>query len=121
MKQYKPQLTKSNSWEEIENWYQELIEHGIKFEPMLELIKHIRDSDLQKRIYAYTSVHKLVVGIYGEIEWNREALHIEFDTETRKWFFTYQSKPSEPIKFKKIYNEELGITKFNQFINLIKW
>ena len=121
MDKYKPKYNKSKSWLEIENWYVELIEHGLKFEPMLKLIQHIRNSNLNERLFAYTSIHKLVIGIYDEIEWNREALHIEFDTDNRKWFFKYLSKPYEPIEFERTYNEGLGIEKLEQFIKNINW
>ena len=121
MNKYKPQLTKSRSWREIESWYLELIEEGLKYEPMLKLVNHIQITNLDKRLYAFTSLHKLVIGIYDEIEWNKEALHIEFDTETRKWFFEYRSKPNEPVEFERSYNESLGIEKLEQFINYINW
>ena len=121
MKKYNPQLTKSISWEEIEKGYLQLIEHGLKFEPMLNLVNHIQNSNLNERLFAFTSMHKLVVGIYDEIDWNREALHIEFDSETRKWLFKYRSKPFEPIDFERTYDEELGIEKFDQLIKNIKW
>lgn len=118
---YKPKYNKSRNWEEIENWYIELIEHGLKFEPMLDLVRHIRNSNLHQRLFAYTSMHKLVIGIYEEIEWNKEALHVEFDIEKRKWFFQYRAKPFRPIEFDRIYREEIGIEKFDSFIKGIKW
>ena len=121
MKKYKPTYNKSESWEEIQNWYLELIQSGLKFEPMLNLVKYIRHENLSERLFAYTSVHKLVVGIYEEIEWNREALHIEYDIAEKKWFFLYHSKPNQPIEFERCYDAELGIEKFDQFIKLIKW
>jgi len=121
MKNYNPTYTKSRGWDEIEHWYIELIEHGLTLEPMLDLVKHIRSSKLKIRLYAYTSMHKLVVSIYEQIEWNREALHIEFDLETRNRFFKYWSKPFAESEFERKYSEELGIEKFDQFINYIKW
>ena len=68
MDKYKPKYSKSKSWLEIENWYVELIEHGFKFEPILRLIQYIRNSNLNQRLYAFTSMHKVVIGIYDEIE-----------------------------------------------------
>jgi len=118
---YKPTRIKSRSWEDIESWYLELIEDGLNYEPLLDLVKHIKNTSLDKRLLAYTSMHKLVIGIYDEIEWDREALHIEFDIGTKKWFFKYRSKPNQPIAFDRIYNEDLGIEKFEQFIKYIKW
>ena len=121
MKKYKPQIAKSKSWDEIEKIYLKLIGHGVKYEPMFNLINHIRRTNLNQRLFAYTSMHKLVVGIYDEIEWNREVLHIEFDTETRKWFFKYISKPFESNAYSKMCNEDLGTEKFDHFIKKINW
>lgn len=121
MKNYEPKYNKSASWNEIENWYIELVEHGLQFEPMLDLIKHIRLNYSAYRLFGYTSVHKLVIGIYEKIEWNREALHIEFDTDTRKWFFIYHSHPFEPTSYKRNYEEKEGIKEFDNFIKKIKW
>lgn len=56
MKKYKPSFNKSESWVEIEKWYLELIECGLKFEPMLNLIKHIQKTNLDSRLFAYASI-----------------------------------------------------------------
>ena len=61
-RKYKPQYAQSREWSEIENKYLDLIESGLEFEPILNLVKYIRSSGLKDRIYAYTSMHKLVVG-----------------------------------------------------------
>ena len=52
---------------------------GWKHDKLLELVRHIKSSDLSKRLFAYTSLDKLVISIYDTIEPNREALHISFD------------------------------------------
>ena len=114
-------LVKTNSWEEIEIWCQDLIDHGIEYEPMLNLIQHIRSSGLNERLYAITSLNELIVGIFDEIEWNKEVLHISFDAEQKKWEFKYWPLPNKPFEFERNYNEEFGIEKFDQFIKYIKW
>jgi hypothetical protein len=119
--QYKPQLAKVRPWREIEEFYIELINHGWQVEPMLQLVKHIISSKLSERLFAYTSADKLVVGIYEPMEWNREALHIEFYGQEQKWFFKYHPKPNEPVEFERQYKAERGIEKFNNFIKMIGW
>ena len=88
---------------------------------MLNLVRYIKSSGLENRIYAYTSMHKLVVGIYEEIEWNSEAIHIEFDISSRKWYFKYHPKPNEPIEFERTYKEEQGLSKFQSIIKYLNW
>jgi len=111
----------SSNWSEIRSWYAQLTERDPGFEPLLDLVNHIIDSGMSKRLFAYTSVHKLVVGIYEKIEYNSEALHIEFDIDNSKWNFNFHSKPFEPIEFQRTYNVELGIDKFDQIVKYLNW
>jgi hypothetical protein len=55
------------------------------------------------------------------MEWNREALHVEFDGQTQKWLFKYYPKPKEPIEFEQQYTADNGIEKFDNFIKMIRW
>ena len=118
---YKPQTSKALTWDEIEKHYADLNENGWKQDELLKLIKHIKSSELCNRLFAYTSMDKLVISIYNPIEWNREALHIDFDSQNKNWNFNYFSKPNEKSEFEKKYKESIGIEKFDDFIGLIKW
>ncbi len=118
---YKPQYAQFRQWAEIEEWYSELIDDGLDYVPILNLVKYIRSTELKDRLYAFTSMHKLVVGIYEKVEWNSEAVHIEFDISARKWFFKYHSKPFEPIEFERKYSEDKGLEKFQNLIKYLDW
>ena len=120
-KKHNPQYAESRDWNEIQEWYMELTETNAGFEPILNLVKHINESEFQNIIYAYTSVHKLVIGIYDLIEWNSEALHIEYDLASEQWFFKYHPKPFEPVEFERKYPKDLGMVKFNNIINYLNW
>jgi hypothetical protein len=39
-RKYKPQYAQFREWYEIENWYLELIEGGLDFKPMLNLVRY---------------------------------------------------------------------------------
>ncbi len=56
-----------------------------------------------------------------KIEWNSEALHIEFDVSTRKWYFKYHPKSFEPLEFERAYSEEYGLEKFQNIIKYLNW
>jgi len=120
-KKYDPIYAQSRDWQEIESWYVELIKSGLNFQPILDLVEYIQSSELKNRIYAFTSMHKLVVGIYKKIELNSEALHIEFAISTRKWHFKYHPKPFEPVEFERTYSEEQGLEKFQNIIKYLNW
>ena len=120
-KKYKDQTAIVRSWAEIEQHYINLTKNGWDLKPMIELVQHIIKTKISERLFAYTSMDKLVVGIYNPLEWNREVLHIEFDVHSQKWYFMYYPKPNEPIEFERQYDPGAGLDKFDKFIKLKKW
>jgi hypothetical protein len=120
IRKYTPQYAKARPWEDIEEHFINLFS-GAHKENIALLINHIITTEVSKRIFAYTSMNKLIISIYNPIEWNREALHIEFDIYTQKWSFKYFPKPNEEEEFVRQYPLEVGIQKFDQFIGMVKW
>lgn len=118
---YRPQLIHSSSWKTIEGFYAELAMSGHQIEPLLELVKCIRETELQHRLYGFTSMTRLIISIYEELEWEREALHVAFNPATREWHFTYYAKPFRPAEYERVYAEALGIEKFRQVIRYLCW
>lgn len=118
---YKPQTAMARSWDEIEEHYVDLNKNGWAHDKLLDLVRHIKSTGLGDRLFAYTSLDKLVVSIYNPVEWNREALHIEFDTHNQKWDFKYLSRPNEKPEFERQYPADFGIEKFDKFVSMIKW
>jgi len=118
---YQPSYIKIVPWEEIEKRYVDLISCGWKMESMLNLVKHIKGNNLDKRLFAYTSLDKLIVTIYNPGETGREELRIQFDQHTKRWHFEYYPKPFEPTEMERFYPEEEGINKFCEFIEWLKW
>ncbi len=116
-----PQIVNTVSWELIERHYTDLIANGWLLEPMLSLIKFIKNNDLDKILFPYTSLDTLVVTIYNPAEWHRESIHIQFKQQSETWHFEYFSRPGEPGKVERYYNSEDGISKFSQYIDYLKW
>lgn len=122
MSKNKPQTARVIPWLDIEHRYADLIDdHGWRIEPLYELVKHIRKAKLSERLFAFTSMDRLVIGIYDPMEWNREALHVEFDDRRQTFNFSYYSMPDVPVEFERQYPAEEGINKFDMFIKLMKW
>lgn len=116
---YHPWNAKSQSWDYIENRF--VTDFGGKHLRMIELIQHIKQSGLADRLFGSTSMDKLVVSIYDNIDYRKEALHIEFDLHNDKWHFNYFAMPFQEPEFVRTYSADKGIEKFVKFVNTIKW
>jgi hypothetical protein len=110
---------KAQTWEYIENRF--VSDFGGRHFKMIELIQHIRSSGLAYRLFAYSSMDKLVISIYETIDPRKDALHINFDLVADKWYFLYHAKPYTDPEFEKTYPSEKGIEKFDKFVDMIRW
>lgn len=109
----------AQTWDYIENRYIE--DWKGKHERLVELVRHIKNSNLKDRLFGSTSMDKLVISIYDPIDYRKEAMHITFDLQNRKWNFRYIAMPFQEPEFVRTYDEEMGIEKFDNFIKMIKW
>lgn len=122
VEKYKPQTARPVPWVEIEEHYRNLVEdYNWPIQSMLDLVRYIRRTHLEERLYAYTSHDELVVTIYDIPEWNREALHIHLDPVSLIWKFHYLPKPYESPEGERSYPEQEGISKFVKYIETLKW
>jgi hypothetical protein len=89
---------------------------------MLELVQHIV-SDYSTSLFAFTSLDKLIISIYENIDMRSEALHVSYDRELKKFSFAYFGghSPSSQPEWQRVYNSEDGIKKFDAFIKMINW
>jgi len=118
---YTPQTARVVPWDKIEEYYADLVNHGLTLQSMLSLVRFIRENGFDKRLYAFTSMHKLVISIYDPPEWNREALHIEFDMYSKKIHFRYYPKPFRMTEAENFYPEEDVIPRFSRYMSHLKW
>lgn len=116
-----PLMIQPRSWQDIEDFYVDLTNQGWKHERFVELIQHIRATKLADRLFACTSMYKLLVSIYNPIELQRETLHLTFDIHEQLWHFCYYAVPMREAEFQRRYSAELGVEKFEQFISMIRW
>jgi hypothetical protein len=112
---------KPHSWAVIENHYISLNRHGWGHEKLLELVRHIRSTNISNHLFAYTSLDKLVGSIYDMIEPQKETLEIQFDRSNQKWIFRYFAVPYREPEFARQYDADFGIEKFGNFIKMIRW
>jgi len=88
---------------------------------MVELVQHVRASGLDKRLFGSTSLDKLIISIYDDIDSQKDALNIKYDLIANPWYFEYFAKPFHNAEFVRIYPGDEGIIKFDNFIKLIGW
>lgn len=88
---------------------------------MIELIKHIRSTGLADTLFGTTSLNTLVISNHTPFNFQKEALHITYDTNTNKWHFAYFSQPYQKPEFERTYEQLQGIEKFTNFIQMIGW
>lgn len=118
---YRPQNLKVVSWDEIEDQFNRYFGEQYK-DSIAELVRHIKSTGLSERLFGCRCwMTKLVVGISDPIEWNREALHIEFNIEKDQWHFYYYAMPYREPEFVRYYPKEKGIEKFEYFIKIMGW
>ena len=98
-------VMQSRSWSDIEAHYLNLNRNGWKHERFMELINHIKSLALSKRLYATTSLDTLLISIYDPIEWH----------------FDYYAVPHQKPECSRIYVADMGINKFDNFIQIIGW
>ena len=64
---------------------------------------------------------KLVVTVYDKIDVFKEALHVTYNLQTDKWHFEYYAKPFQDAEFIRTYDSEIGIQKFDDFLQKVNW
>lgn len=68
---------KARSWDEIERRYTDLNNNGWGHDRLLKLVQHIKSTEVSNRLFAYTTLDKLVISIYEVID---EILYLIFDS-----------------------------------------
>ena len=63
----------------------------------------------------------LIISIYENLEYEKEALHITFNSNSNEWHFRYFAVPFKDPEFVRTYTANVGIEKFDSFIKMIKW
>lgn len=119
-KPYQALTAMAVNWNDIRTRYVDLVAHNWPLQSMVDLVNHIIHSGISNRVYAYTSMDKLVISIYEDLEYNREALHIQY-LNPGKVHFEYFPKPFERSEGDRIYPEAEIIKKFDRYIELLRW
>jgi hypothetical protein len=111
----------TQKWSDIEEHFRRLsIEHGFGGE-MLNLVRHIRTTGLADRLFAFTSMHDLIIGSYPELERHIETLHVSYNAKNSAFHLEYYASPTRSPEVTRTYSSEVGLQKFHDFIGYLKW
>ena len=114
--------TKWQSWGSIVKYYESLVDHKWDIEPMVKLVKHIVAA-YSNMLCALTSLDKLIISIYENIDRQSESLHIAYGRDAKKFCFSYfgGNSASKQPEWERTYDAEIGIKKFDDFTKIINW
>ena len=112
---------KAKSSASLESFYADLATSAGWGHEMLDLVRHIGETGLSKRLYAFTSHADLFISIYPEIDRYKEVLRVIFNASTNTYDFEYYSKPTLQPEVSRSYPREVGIDKFSSFIEHLRW
>ncbi|HUS03760.1 MAG TPA: hypothetical protein VMY77_18600 [Chitinophagaceae bacterium] len=87
----------------------------------VSLVRHIKSSEYFYRLFATTSLDRLVVSNSKPLQWKKDMLLISFDTTLNKWHFSYHAFPNYEAEISKTYPAKDGQKKFDEFIENIQW
>lgn len=119
---HKPSLVEAKSWDEIEYFYIDLISKGWPLGDILSMIHFIKaDAQLSNKLFACTSLDKLIISIYNPIELWREAIHIQYNKEKELWNFRYYPQPHHEPEHERNYPGNLLFDKFRDFVHILGW
>ncbi len=111
----------AQKWSDIEERYRKLsVEHGFGGE-MLTLVRHIRTNGMADRLFAYTSMHELIIGLYPELERGIETLKVAFDVKNGNYLLDYHASPALNPEVTRVYSRDVGLRKFDDFIGCLRW
>lgn len=119
---YKALEINAKSWEDIELSYNDLIARNWPVQAIIPLIQHIKNTDfLRRKLFACTSLDKLIISIYNPIELTREAIHIKYHKDKKLWTFKYHPHPYQEVEHERDYPGELLVEKFLSYVDTLKW
>jgi hypothetical protein len=101
---YKSSRFPPHDWNRLEGFFVELTDTSFDQQPIVDLIRHIRSAYAKDRLFAYQSMHTLVVTINNPIEHNRDCLRIDYDAEQKTLHFAYFGSPFRAVEFEKATN-----------------
>lgn len=111
----------AHAWSDIEGSYSRLrSEHGWG-EEMAELVRHIRSSGHADRLFAFTSLGELIIGLYPELERGIETLHVMYDKGLEAYHLKYFATPTRQPEVERVYPKDIGMKKFDDFIGYLRW
>lgn len=88
---------------------------------MVDLVRHLREFGYSERLFAFTSMYELIIGLYPELEHGIETVHVFYDGSKQGYVVRYYATPTKEPEVERFYPREIGLSKFVNFIGYLKW
>ncbi len=109
------------TWSDIEEFYATSSQEDGRGGEMADLVRHIRSAEYAGRLFAFTSHHDLIIGLYPELEHLVETLHVAYDVNKAAYQLKYFATPTRDPEVERSYPKDVGLKKFDDFIGYLKW
>jgi hypothetical protein len=110
---------KSQTWNNIAEFYRDRVEHGMDMLPMLRLVEEISASRYAHGLYAITSMHTLCLSQHPDFEYGRNMLRVDFTND--RFIFGYSESPYSRKEWQKECGRDEGLSTFEHVMRRLKW
>jgi hypothetical protein len=83
---------------------------------MIRVVDWLKDEKIEDELFAFTSMHDLVITDRKEFDWDHHTLCVSLDFPTRKLHFEYARHWASTDRMKKIAEESEAIEVLRQFL-----
>jgi hypothetical protein len=110
-------ITKTQSWPRIHGFYADLLDrHQLPVTPIIQLLAWLKKEQMEEQLYAFTSMHDLVITDSQEFDWDHHTLRISPDFASHKIRFEYARHSGATDVMRKEVAEAEAIEALRQFL-----
>ena len=110
-------MTKTQSWPRIHAFYADLLaKHQVPVSPIIRLLEWLKEQGLEDVLFAFTSMHDLVITDHEEFDWDHHTLRVSLDFQTKRFHFEYARHSGATDAMKKEVEEPEAIESLRQFL-----
>ena len=108
---------RTENWPKIHAFYAHLLaDYRLPVEPIIRLLEWIEEEGIERELFAFTSMHDLVITDQEEFDWDHHTLRVSLDFHTKKFHFEYARHSGASDRMTKEAEESGAIEVLRQFM-----